>query len=295
MKNKVMFLTAICTLLSLSCTNKSEETKSELLTPVIVQVNGFTTSIEDFETRAGGSVESYTGVKAITLAFYDKTDGSQVYKHTQLREDATTYSTFGTFTTFLPQGSYTMVVVGSGLNSGEPAITLTSPTFATFGDYPARETFSSTQAVDITDNDPVELNPELNRIISRLVIESTDTRVAGAKDVRVSFSAGGKSFNPTTGLATVNTGFSNTVAISAKVGEISRTASYLFLATDEQTMNVTIDVLDADGAVLFSKTVSNVPFLRNRLTRLIGSLYSSSVTAAFTVNTAWLDEYDMNF
>ena len=60
-------------------------------------------------------------------------------------------------------------------------------------------------------------------------------------------------------LATVNTGFSNTVNISTAVGAPTTSSSAIFLATDEQTMNVTIEVLDADGHVLSSKLVENVP------------------------------------
>ena len=61
---------------------------------------------------------------------------------------------------------------------------------------------------------------------------------------------------------------------------------------DEDTMDVTVETLDAaDGNVLFSKTVSNVPLKRNRETTLTGAIYSGTgVTASgFLVNTDWLD------
>ena len=68
------------------------------------------------------------------------------------------------------------------------------------------------------------------------------------------------------------------------------------MATDEQTMNVTIETLDADGAVLFSKTVNDVPFKRNRITKLTGAMYTNeAVSGTFKVETAWLDEYNANF
>jgi len=112
----------------------------------------------------------------------------------------------------------------------------------------------------------------------------------------MTMSAGGKSFSPTTGLATVNTGFSNTVGISAAAGSTSSSISYLFLTTDEQTMDVTIETLDADGNTLFSKTVNNVPFKRNRVTKLTGTMYTnSSVSGAFQIETAWEEQYDDTF
>ena len=71
---------------------------------------------------------------------------------------------------------------------------------------------------------------------------------------------------------------------------------FLFLATDEQNINVTIETLDADGAVLFTKTVNNVPFQRNRVTKLTGAMYTNeALSGTFKVETAWLDEYNANF
>ena len=61
----------------------------------------------------------------------------------------------------------------------------------------------------------------------------------------------------------------------------------------EQTMNVTIETLDSDGNTIYSKTVENVPFKRNRRTKLTGAKYGASVEAgSFQVNTTWLDEED---
>ena len=111
----------------------------------------------------------------------------------------------------------------------------------------------------------------------------------------MTFSAGGKAFNPTTGLATVNTGFSNTVSVSAAVGTSSISNTNFFLATDEQTMNVTIETLDNDGNALFTKTVENVPFKRNRITKLTGSLYTAGLTTAFLIEPTWVSEHNVAF
>lgn len=50
----------------------------------------------------------YSGVNAITLAFYTS-DGTEQYQVTQMRDDATTYTTFGNFECDLPMGSYTVL------------------------------------------------------------------------------------------------------------------------------------------------------------------------------------------
>ena len=262
---------------------------------VHVSVNDFSISQEDM-SKTSENVADYAGVKAITLAFYKTSDGTEQYKTTQMRADATTYTTFGHFDLSLPMGSYTMVVLGYGLNDVEPAITLNNSTEATFGTYPARETFAYTQVVNITNaNDNVDISATLSRVISKLKIHSSDGCTENAVNVRTTFSAGGKAFNPTTGLATSNSGFSNTLPIESSVGNSTNSNNYLFLANDEQTMTVTIDVLDASGNSISHKVVANVPFKRNRQTVLTGSLYSAGVSGDFTVETSWLDDYNMDF
>lgn len=69
----------------------------------------------------------------------------------------------------------------------------------------------------------------------------------------------------------------------------------LFLDTDEQTMTVTIDVLDGNGESISHKVVNNVPLQRNRITTLTGSIYSAGAGTDFTVNTNWLSETEMPF
>ena len=286
MKKVTLFLAVI--LLVTGCAKK------EALVPVRVHINEFSISQEEIPSKTATDVADYTGVKAITLAFYTA-NGDEQYKVTQMRADATTYTTFGEFDLSLPMGSYTMVVLGYGLNDGEPAITLTSPTSATFGDNPARETFVATQTVNITSTDAVSLSATLNRIVSKLKVHSTDGCTENAVNVRTTLSAGGKAFNPTTGLATSNTGFINVLPIQSTVGNSTNSISYLFLTSDEQSMTVTIDVLDADGNSISHKEVNDVPFKRNRMTVLTGSLYSAGSTGSFQVDTDWLPEAEVTF
>lgn len=112
----------------------------------------------------------------------------------------------------------------------------------------------------------------------------------------MTFAAGGKAFNPLTGFSTVDTGFSNTVTTSTEVGAISRSNSFLFLSSDEQDIDVTIETLDDDGNVLFNKTVPNVPFKRNRCTILTGVIYTNSgVNGSIHVEPGWIDDYNGTF
>ena len=299
MKQK-FFWAAFVLLAATGCSNESENMVNnaqmeETTAPVRVHVNNFAVEMGEFAgtTRAAQDVGDYDGVKAITLAFYN--GEAEVYKHEQIKDAPEQGETFGEFSTTLPLGSYTMVVIARNYIAGD-VFTLTSPTEAAYTST-SRETFAYTQEVNITNGDAVELSATLNRIIAVLAVNSTDGRTADATNVRMTLSAGGKSFNPTTGLATVNTGFAITARISTAVGAVTKSGIYFFLATDEQTMDVTIETLNSEGNTIFSKTIQDVPFKRNRKTVLTGAMYTNDAVSAssFQLNTDWLTDYNANF
>ncbi len=282
-------------LLAAGCSNDVDMNvnSSDEYAQVSVRVNDFSLLVEDFPTtRAEQSVASYTGVKALTLAFY-ASNGSETYKTDQLRDDATTYTTFGEFSCNLPIGTYTMVVLGYG---SETAITLTSPTEAAFDNDRVRETFAATQSVTVTSSTPLDLSVTLNRIMAKLNIVSTDGRSASVTKIRTTYAAGGQSFNPSTGLATVNTGFSVDNNVSVAVGNVINIGNYVFLASDEQDINITIQALNDNDDVLFTKVIADVPFKRNRVTKLSGAIFTTEPSElSINVENSWLNEATVNF
>ena len=289
---KKYLVLAIIAILFAACSKEiNNEVNNNELVPVHVHVSGFSVSQEEFSgTRTAQDVADYAGVSSITLAFY-ASNGTEVYKTTQAKGD----TGFGTFNLSLPMGSYTMVAVAY-YNSDASPLEVTSPTVAAYTGTRAYETFATTQEVTISNTNAVDISATLSRIVTQLKVVSTDGKTADVSNVRMTFSAGGKDFNPTTGFAITNTGFANTVSNSASVGATSTSLSFLFLATDEQDIDVTIETLDADGAVLFSKTVEDVPFKRNRITKLTGAMYTNAgLAGTFQVETAWLTEEDESF
>lgn len=271
--------------------HKENTSEATLSAKVTVTVNDFTISQEDFP-GAKTSPASYSGVKAMTLAFFDA-NGGQVYCTTQLRADNTTYTTFGQFELSLNLGSYTMIVLGYG---SEVPMTVTSATEASYTADRCRETFVAAQTVNVTSTNPLSLSAELSRVVSKLIVNSTDPRISGVDSVRMTFSAGGKGVNPQTGLASNSNGLSNTLAIGAAVGATSSSASYLFLNADQQSMTVTVETLRTNGTVYSTRTVENVPLQRNAITLLTGPLYTNASGANFTLSTAWIgDTNRVNF
>lgn len=277
-----------------SCNNTEEvvnleEQYSVGTVPVHIQVTNFSMSVDDIPgvpTRAEVSPANYNNVKELTLAFYS--GSTEVTKITQVKTDNTTYETFGDFTCNLPAGSYTMVVVGRGMFSDD-AFSLTSPTQAAYTSDYVSETFCATQSVTVTTTEALDLSVTLNRIVTLLAILSTDTRPADVAKIRITSSAGCYSFNPTTGLGTGDSGFTVDLTLKSDVGKTIGVGAYAFIASDELTTDITLDVLDTDNQVLFRKSIPNVPLKRNRQTTLSGALFSpSATTATITLETDWI-------
>lgn len=281
-----------------SCSNDTEEVLNPLnnesieYAPVRVHVSDFSYSVEDLPgTRGVESPASYSEVQAITLAFYS--GATEVCKVTQLKSDRSTYETFGDFSCSLPLGTYTMVVVARDSLAGD-VFTLTSPTVAAYTSEKVRETFAKTQDIDVNSTAGVDLGTiTLERAISKLGIYLTDVPGEDVK-IRTTFGGGDKRFNPTTGLAISNTGITTTSGIK-QAGKVIELGIFLFLASNEDEMDVTIEVLNAADEVLYTKVVEDVPFKRNRLTKLTGTLFNGSATTSFQLETAWLKEYTKDF
>lgn len=298
---KKLFVSAAILLSTVACSNDSELTtlveNNEGYAPVTVHVSNFSITTEEMSSpestrRAAVDPANYSPVEAMTLAFYDA-EGTEVYKTTQLK--SATPSGFGTFTANLQVGTYTMVALGYAYTDGDE-FTLTSPTVAAFTTERPREMFSKVQSVTVTSASPLDLSVTLNRICSRLTIKSTDNRPAGIGSIRTTYAKGDKAFNPTTGLALSDAGFTLTNTPSATVGSTITVSSYPFLTSAddaEEEIDITIEVLDNNNAVLFTHTIENVPFKRNRKTTLQGNLFTAGTSsAAFQLETSWLTDPD---
>lgn len=289
MKTKLILLAGLA-LLTSSCDNvtyPSDDT-SRVTAPVTIHVNDFSITQSEFPdtgTRAVTDVKDYKPVEAVTLALYD--GNTEVYKTTQFKSDKSTYTTFGEFSCQLPIGTYKMVALGYGYFVGDE-FTLTSPTEAVFTSERPREMFCLTKDVTVTKTSPLDLTVTLDRINSWLYIESTDGRSAIATKIRTTFAKGDKSFNPTTGFALSDKGFTQINNPSAKTGDPIKIGIYPFLYSDEETMDVTIEAMDDNNTVLFTKTITNVAFKRGYKTTIKGPIFTAGASSVgFNLNPDW--------
>ena len=262
-----------------------------ILTPVHVSLGDFEVINDDQTTAKDEPLATYSGVKAVTLAFYNSA-GVLAYSSTQLRADSTTFATFGEFDLALAMDSYTMEVFAYG---SEQPLTLNGMAEASYTADKVRETFVAAQTVNIASTSPVNVSATLSRINSRLRVVSTDLQPASIDSVRVTYSAGGKSFNPLTGFATVNSGLVNSIKSAAGENIHTNANSYIFLNANEQYVDITIDAIDTSSAVVFHKEIINVPLRRNAVTTLQGLMYSTSAASLFTLHTDYDSLIVINF
>ena len=305
---KTIFV-AVFALLAAACSNDCNDDEvekpvegSDVTAPVTVHVNDFSIVMESLApeggtTRAADDPASYQGVGAIDLVLFDA-DGKNVYSKTQFKKQTSTYTTFGEFTANLPVGHYTMVAIGRGCYDGD-GFTLTSPTEAAYTSERPRETLCKVQSITVTNTSPLDFDVTLDRITAMLTIQSTDGRPAGISKIRTTYSKGGKSFNPTTGLATSNTGFWQTNSPAAAVGSTIKVNSCPLLASandEEERIDITIEVLDTNDKVLFTKVVKDVPFKRNNITIVSGKLFTPGPSSfGIKLNTEWGPGYEVTF
>lgn len=282
-------------LLLVSC-GKEVDNQMERSIPVRVHVSDFSFSNEDFPaaaTRAESSPVSYESIRAIDVAIFS--GNTRVYAATQLKGDASTYTTFGEFECRLPIGTYTMVAVARNRSDGDE-FTITSPTQAAYTTERARETFCNTQTIQVDGTTPVDVSPVMNRVMAMFWLTSTDAVPADVSRIRTTYTAGSKSFNPTTGFATDDDGFVVTNSAKPDKNGVLDIFSIVFLAADQETMDLTIDVLDANNVVLLTKHLKDVHFRRNQITKATGAVFTPDpTTLTFTLNTTWLPDEHYNF
>jgi len=282
-------------LLLVSC-GKEVDNQMERSIPVRVHVSDFSFSNEDFPaaaTRAESSPVSYASIRAIDVAIFS--GNTRVYAATQLKGDASTYTTFGEFECRLPIGTYTMVAVARNRSDGDE-FTITSPTQAAYTTERARETFCNTQTIQVDGTTPVDVSPVMNRVMAEFWLTSTDAVPADVSRIRTTYTAGSKSFNPTTGLATDDDGFVVTNSAKPDKNGVLDIFSIVFLAADQETMDLTIEVLDANNTVLLTKHLKDVHFRRNQITKATGAVFTPDpTTLTFTLNTTWLPDEHYNF
>lgn len=84
---------------------------------------------------------------------------------------------------------------------------------------------------------------------------------------------------------------------SSLVGTTGQLAANFFCLSDdsEWMTDITIQAKDGDGAVIGSVSLTDVPFVRNRVTEVSGNLFASQSGFSITLNDQWADTYTLEW
>lgn len=235
--------------------------------------------------------------------------GEAVYDSTQVSSQ----EGFGSLSFELSPGTYTFVAVAHdvALLSAKPDVPNPDPTVAasiaskeqaTVPESLIQDTFCDTLNVTIKPGVPFAAGMTLPRIISSFEIYLNDKVPAGTKMFKIVANTSGSavsdnaSFNPSTGLASANRQYEKKVDISAGIGRSGNHIGLnLFLNADEEDIDITASAYDADGKLIISHELKDVPMKRNCLTVARGNFFTTDGSGTLSFLTGWGTEHKVRY
>lgn len=289
--------TSIATALALfafvSCINSiqddSEVVDNEKVT-VNISFSDFNLSFEEDEvtTRASDKTAAEVEVNRIALSVFD---GSNQLVYSSKKKSSVDTEDFDSFSCELVPGDYTFVAVAHKANADtDEAATITSPAAATITTGKVSKTFATTKAVTIaggqTNNVTIDFGKRITSTFQIATTDDTPTNVASCEIIiNPSLSTTtAYTINPSTGLATDI--YQQMVVISKSSTENTfkdkALSIYCFLKENPQNISATVNMKDASGNIVKTRTFDNVPMAPHRITRASGQFFQPSASGSFT-------------
>ena len=240
-------------------------------------------------TRGTVAIGNY--FSKLNVMLFDE-DGNRAFEKvaTQTIED----DGFGILNLSLVEGTYTVVAVG---HSSARSVTVKSPVMVQFTASDGEkltDTFCYCGTVTVgSDDNQYELT--MLRATAMVQIKMTDEVVPNqfAKLV-IGYTGGSANFNPTTLEGTTK----STQSEARQAAATYQVYTFPYMSVTGK-LKMTLTAQDANGVVLYQRTIDDVPVTRNRITRYTGHIFDDTlgeITQAgfgFTVDGDWggIDDY----
>ena len=278
-----------------ACSSESNSVDENGLVPVQVTFSGLDVSVVPDGSRGLTTRATVSGAKVDRIAFtVFNVKGEKVYSVVNENPKA---DDFDKVKCLLHIGTYKFVAVAHKAKTAESkAAVITSPTEATLGETNIPScVYSKVTNVTVSGNTTQSVNIEFGkRITSSFELNVTDDYPDEIENVEIILNpskdqaANPYAFNPSTGCAasafTYNASF-NRKSFSVKSFTGKTLSISLFLTSDEQKMNVTINMKNSDGITLYTRTLNDVTFRQHTSTIAKGTFFSSQVSGSFTFDT----------
>lgn len=291
MKRVLFFGMTLCALLLSGC-QKNEVLENEPRS-IEFRVVNYEQYVMGGTTRA----ESVNVLDHLSMAVFtadtDQLVGSVI---TQNKGD----SGYGTFTVALEEGTYRIVFLGY---MGSKALQMTSSKAISFADSYVPHTFLYSETLRVDENVAESQNIVLNRAVGAFRLVMADMMPEGIYSVQFVSDRGGAVLNAQTGECTQNSGRSYTIELpNPSTNWWNKTGAnftlYYFLPTAGASMNLTVNALDNNGAVVKTRTFEAAPMAINQLTSYTGDFFvepSTDLSMQLSVNNEWAEEKEFTY
>ena len=296
-----LFIMALCSTFFLSCRQDNLTIKpSGQKVRVDVTLADFVISTEDDATRASDKNATEAKINRIAFSVFDK-NNNVVFSEKTAEAD----SAFGTFSFLVIPGDYTFVTVAhkaSGDNDG--AAEIRSLSEATITTKKLSTTYSCTQQVNVVPHRTQSFSVECGkRRTSTFYLQCTDAPPTNVTSCEIILNPSASystsyTFDPSTGQIPKQQQYKNTfnkADMKDKTFKGIILAVQCLLTSETQSIDVTINMKDAEGGTVKSRTFKNVEMKPHRITWAIGPFFHSTVNGSFLFDTTDDTSHVVNF
>lgn len=223
------------------------------------------------------------GVEMTDLWLFDYKDGVLVKTLHKSQGDVD----FDSPSMLMDYGEHHVYMVAS--RGKTPSVDGTEITWATPSD-----TFWKDVTVTVSDGSSSNVAVALDRVATKIRVTVTDEVPAGVASLVITPGTWWYGLDYTTGAAIESRSNERSITVpSSYIGTAGQLTVNIFgmSDSDEWVTDVTIEAKNADGDVLGSVALDDVPFLRNRVTEVSGNLFGSSRTFTVSLDEQWLDSH----
>lgn len=302
---KLPILTLFFVVFFCACTSDYNNVANTEEVPVEVTFSGLDISVVPDESLSPAAVKTRVPAdeaKVTRIAFkvYDS-EGTEVYS---VEKNKNTDSDFNNVRFPLHVGDYTFVAVAHrGKTENSKVATINTVSDATLPEehLPAA-IYSKTMSVNISGNTTQSVAFDFGkRITSSFSLIVNDKYPDDIEEIHITLNSSKSEadypyhIDPSTGFAPTDCYYKDVFkrqSVSDKNFTGKRPISSFFLTAAEQTADVTIEMIDANDNILYSRTLHGVTFRQHSTTKATGSFFSSNVTGTFNFDTE--DDPDIN-
>lgn len=261
---------------------------------LILKVSGF--QITPFEDTASSSLAPATRAEQsitelcsrLTFVVYQ---GDTKFRSVAQKQGDTG---FGTVAFSLPQGKYTVAIIGY---NSDGACTVNSLEKISFKDNRVTDTFLYCEELEVTDQ-PTTHETTLTRVVAKFRLTLTDTAFPDeVRQLKFYYTGGSSTLSALSSYGSVNS--KQTVKLDVVAGQ--RQFEVYTIPHDESgTLKMTITALDDDGNTVKERVFEGVPVRRNAVTTYTGVFFdgmtdSGDISFSLKADGEWEEGEEVAF